>query len=249
MSDLTGKVAVITGGNSGIGLATAQELKNRGATVAITGRSAESLRAAASQLGGNTLSFQGDVTDHDHLEKVFTEVAAKLGKIDILFVNAGVAKFAPLEGVTADFFDEIMNINFRGAFFSVQQALPCLNDGASIVLNTSINAHIGMPNSSVYAASKAALISLVRTLSAELVGRGIRVNAVSPGPVATPIYERLGMPAADLQTFAAGVAGQIPLGRFGRPEEIAKTVAFLASPDSSFIVGSEIIADGGMSQL
>ena len=249
MNDLAGKVAVITGGNSGIGLATAQELKNRAASVAITGRSAESLQAAVNQLGGDTLSFQGDVTDLDHLEKVFTEVAAKLGKIDILFVNAGIAKFAPLEGVTTDFFDEIMNVNFKGAFFSVQRALPCLNDGASVVLNTSVNAHIGMPNSSVYAASKAALISLVRTLSAELVGRGIRVNAVSPGPVTTPLYGRLGMPEADLQAFAAGVAGQIPLGRFGTPEEIAKAVAFLASPDSSFIVGSEIIADGGMSQL
>ena len=249
MHDLTGKVAVVTGGNSGIGLATAQELKNSGAKVAITGRSAESLKEAVQTLGEDALSFRGDVTDTDHLDNVFSEVAAKLGNIDILFINAGIAKFSPLEGVTPEFLDETMNINFRGAFFSIQRALPYLNDGASIVLNTSINAHIGMPNSSVYAASKAALISLVRTLSAELVSRGIRVNAVSPGPVETPIYGRLGMPEADLQAFAEGVAGQIPLGRFGKPEEIAKTVAFLASPDSSFIVGSEIVADGGMSQL
>lgn len=249
MHDLTGKVAVVTGGNSGIGLATAQELKNSGAKVAITGRSADSLQEAINSLGEDALSFQGDVTDTDHLDTVFSEVAAKFGKIDILFVNAGIAKFAPLEGVTPEFLDETMNINFKGAFFSIQRALPHLNDGASIVLNTSINAHIGMPNSSVYAASKAALISLVRTLSAELVGRGIRVNAVSPGPIETPIFGRMGMPDEQLQEMAQGIQQQIPLGRFGKPKEIAKTVAFLASPDSSFIVGSEIIADGGMSQL
>ena len=249
MHDLTGKVAVITGGNSGIGLATAQELKNSGAKVAITGRSAESLQEALQTLGEDALSFQGDVTDTDHLETVFSEVAAKLGNIDILFINAGIAKFSPLEGVTPDFLDQTMSINFKGAFFSVQRALPYLNEGASIVLNTSINAHIGMPNSSVYAASKAALISLIRTLSAELVGRGIRVNAVSPGPIETPIFGRMGMPDEQLQEMAQGIQQQIPLGRFGKPEEIAKTVAFLASPDSSFIVGSEIVADGGMSQL
>ena len=249
MSDLTDKVAVITGGNSGIGLATAQELKARGAKVAITGRSAESLQEATSQLGGETLSFQGDVTDLSHLETVFSETANKLGKVDILFINAGIAKFAPLEGVTPDFFDQMMDINFKGAYFTVQKALPHLNEGASVVLNTSINAHIGMPNSSVYAASKAALISLVRTLSAELISKGIRVNAVSPGPISTPLFGRMGMSEEQMEGMAASIQQQVPLGRFGNPDEIAKTVAFLASPDSSFIVGSEIIADGGMSQL
>ena len=249
MSDLSGKVAVVTGGNSGIGLATAQELKDRGAKVAITGRSAESLQAAKTQLGGSTLSFQGDVTDLAHLESVFAETSEQLGKIDIVFINAGIAKFMPLESVTPEFFDEMMDINFKGAYFTVQKALPYLNEGASIVLNSSINAHIGMAGSSVYAASKAALITLVRTLSAELISKGIRVNAVSPGPIETPIFGRMGMSEEQTQEMAAGIKQQIPLGRFGKPEEIAKTVAFLASPDSSFIVGSEIIADGGMSQL
>ena len=249
MSDLSGKVAVVTGGNSGIGLATAQELKDRGAKLAITGRSAESLQDAKNQVGGSTLGFQGDVTDMAHLEQVFAETSEKLGKIDIVFINAGIAKFMPLESVTPEFFDEMMDINFKGAYFTVQKALPYLNEGASIVLNSSINAHIGMAGSSVYAASKAALITLVRTLSAELIGKGIRVNAVSPGPIETPIFGRMGMSEEQTQEMAAGIQQQIPLGRFGKPEEIAKTVAFLASPDSSFIVGSEIIADGGMSQL
>ena len=249
MNDLTGKVAVVTGGNSGIGLATAQELKDRGAKVSITGRSAESLGEAISQLGEDALSFQGDVTNMAHLERVFAETSEKLGKIDIVFINAGIAKFAPLEQVTPEFFDEMMDINFKGAYFTVQKALPYLNEGASIVLNTSINAHIGMAGSSVYAASKAALITLIRTLSAELIGKGIRVNAVSPGPIETPIFGRMGMSEEQTQNMAAGIQQQIPLGRFGKPQEIAKTVAFLASPDSSFIVGSEIIADGGMSQL
>jgi NAD(P)-dependent dehydrogenase (short-subunit alcohol dehydrogenase family) len=167
----------------------------------------------------------------------------------VLFVNAGVGKFLPIESVDEDFFDNIMDINFKGAYFTIQKALPLLNDNASIILNTSINAHIGMPNTSVYAASKAALITLARTLSAELVGRGIRVNAVSPGPVTTPIFDKLGLAPQDLQQLAQNVQDQVPMKRFGLPEEIAKTVLFLASSDSSFLLGTEIIADGGMSQL
>ncbi len=203
MGKLEGKVAVITGGNSGIGLATAKEFVVKG----------------------------------------------KFGKIDVLFVNAGIGKFVPVADVTEELFDSIMDINFKGAYFTIQKALPFLNDNASIVLNTSIVAHIGMPNSSVYAASKAALITLVRTLSAELVGRGIRVNAVSPGPIATPILNRLGLPPEALEETKNNLADQVPLKRFGRPEEIAKTVLFLASTDSSFLLGTEIIVDGGMSQL
>jgi NAD(P)-dependent dehydrogenase (short-subunit alcohol dehydrogenase family) len=151
--------------------------------------------------------------------------------------------------VTEELFDAIMDINFKGAYFTIQKALPLLSDNASIILNTSINAHIGMPNSSVYAASKAALITLARTLSAELLGRGIRVNAVSPGPVTTPIFERLGLTPEALEETAKNIQAQVPMKRFGRPEEIAKTVLFLASSDSSFLLGTEIVADGGMSQL
>ena len=249
MSDFTGKVAVVTGGNSGIGLATAQEFKNRGAKVAITGRSADSLKEAVQQLGDDVLSFQGDVSDLSHLESVFREVSEKAGKVDALFVNAGVAKFAPLEDVSEELFDELMNVNLKGAFFTVQKASPHLNDNASIILNASINANIGMAGTSLYSASKAAVISLARTLSAELLSRGIRVNAVSPGPVSTPIFGRIGMSDEQLEAFAEDVKGQVPMGRFGEPEEIAKTVAFLASSDASFIVGTEIVADGGMSQL
>jgi NAD(P)-dependent dehydrogenase (short-subunit alcohol dehydrogenase family) len=167
----------------------------------------------------------------------------------VLFVNAGIGKFVPVEDVTEELFDSIMDINFKGAYFTIQKALPFLNDNASIVLNTSIVAHIGMPNSSVYAASKAALITLARTLSAELVGRGIRVNAVSPGPIATPILNRMGLPPEALEETRNGLKDQVPMKRLGRPEEIAKTVLFLASSDSSFLLGTEITADGGMSQL
>lgn len=249
MGKLEGKVAVITGGNSGIGLATAKEFKNEGARIVISGRDRQTLDEAAREIGGDVLAVQSDASSLSEINKLFAAVKERFGKIDVLFVNAGIGKFAPLEAVTEEFFDAVMDINFKGAYFTIQKALPLLNDGASIVLNTSINAHIGMPNSSVYAASKAALITLARTLSAELVGRGIRVNAVSPGPVMTPIYGRLGLPPEELEETAKNILEQIPMKRFGQPEEIAKTVLFLASADSSFLLGTEIIADGGMSQL
>lgn len=249
MGRLEGKVAVITGGNSGIGLATAKEFKEQGARVVISGRDQQTLDAAAQEIGGDVLAVRADASSLADTDKLFAAVKEKFGRVDVLFVNAGIGKFAPLEAVTEELFDQIMDINFKGAYFTIQKALPLLSDNASIVLNTSINAHIGMPNSSVYAASKAALITLIRTLSAELVGRGIRVNAVSPGPIATPIYGRLGLPPKELQETADSIQGQVPLKRFGRPEEIAKTVLFLASSDSSFLLGTEIVADGGMSQL
>jgi NAD(P)-dependent dehydrogenase (short-subunit alcohol dehydrogenase family) len=173
----------------------------------------------------------------------------KVGRIDVLFINAGVGKFAPVETVTEDLFDLIMDVNFKGAYFTIQRALPLLNDNASIILNSSISAHLGMPNSSVYAASKAALLTLARTLSAELLGRGIRVNAISPGPITTEILNRLGLPPGELEETEKGLKDQIPMRRFGRADEIAKTALFLASSDSSFLLGTEIVADGGMSQL
>jgi NAD(P)-dependent dehydrogenase (short-subunit alcohol dehydrogenase family) len=249
MGKLQGKVAVITGGNSGIGLATAKEFKEQGARLAISGRDQRTLDQAAREIGGEVLAVRADVSDLSQIDKLFAAVKDRFGKIDVLFVNAGIGKFVPLPDTTEELFDQIMDTNFKGAYFTIQKALPLLNDNASIVLNTSIAANIGMPNSSVYAASKAAMISLVRTLSAELVERGIRVNAVSPGPVTTPILGRTGLPAEAVDELAKNIAAQVPMKRFGRPEEIAKTVLFLASSDSSFLLGTEIIADGGMSQL
>jgi NAD(P)-dependent dehydrogenase (short-subunit alcohol dehydrogenase family) len=249
MGKLEGKVAVITGGNSGIGLATAKEFREQGARVVITGRDQKTLDEAKREIGGDVLALRSDASSLTDIDKMLTAVNEKFGHIDVLFINAGVGKFTPVEAVTEELFDSIMDINFKGAYFTIQKALPFLNDNASIVLNTSINANIGMPNSSVYAASKAALITLARTLSSELIVRGIRVNAVSPGPVATPILGRIGLPPEALEETKNVLANQIPMKRFGRPEEIAKTVLFLASTDSSFLLGTEIIADGGMSQL
>src|SRR5258705_1122530 len=243
MGRLEGKVAVITGGNSGIGLATAKEFKEQGARVVITGRDQQTLDDAKAAIGGNVVAIRSDTSSLTAIDKLFGEVKDKVGKIDVLFVNAGVGKFAPVETVTEEFFDTIMDTNFKGAYFTIQKALPLLNDNASIVLNASINANIGMPNSSVYAASKAALITLARTLSAELVGRGIRVNVVSPGPVTTPIFGRMGLPPEALEEITKDVQAKVPMKRFGRPEEIAKTVLFLASEDSSFLLGTEIIAE------
>jgi NAD(P)-dependent dehydrogenase (short-subunit alcohol dehydrogenase family) len=249
MGKLEGKVAVVTGGNSGIGLATAKEFKEQGARVVITGRDQKTLDEAKREIGGDVLAIRSDTSSLTDIDKLFAAVQEEFGHIDVLFVNAGVGKFAPVEAVTEEMFDSIMDINFKGAYFTIQKALPFLNDNASIVLNTSIAANIGMPNSSVYAASKAALITLARTLSTELVGRGIRVNAVSPGPITTPILGRMGLPPEALEETRNSLEDQVPMKRFGRPEEIAKTVLFLASTDSSFLLGTEIIADGGMSQL
>ena len=249
MKKLDGKVAVVTGGNSGIGLATAREFQQQGAKVVITGRDQRTLDDAKQELGHDVLAVRSDTSRLADIDKLFAVVREKLGKIDVLFINAGVGKFVPMESVTEEFFDSIMDINFKGAYFTIQKALPLLNDNASIVLNASINAYIGMPNTSVYAASKAALITLARTLSAELVDRGIRVNVVSPGPVATPIFGKLGIAADALDEVVKNVQTQVPMKRFGRPEEIAKAVLFLASDDASFLLGTEIVADGGMSQL
>ena len=247
---LTGKVAVITGGNSGIGLATAKEFVGEGAKVVISGRDQKTLDAAARELGPEVLVVRADVARLADIDKLFAEVKAKFGRIDVLFVNAGIGRFTALEEVTEEIYDSIIDVNLKGAFFTIQKALPLLVDGASIVLNTSIAAHIGRPiGTSVYSASKAALLSLARTLSHELVGRNIRVNAVSPGPVATPIFGRLGIPAEALEETRRSIESQVPMKRFGRPEEIAKTALFLASSDSSFLLGAEIVADGGLTEI
>ncbi len=239
---LEGKVALVTGGNSGIGLATAKEFAREGARVVITGRDARTLGEAAREIRGEVLALRADVSSLADIDKLFAAVGERFGRLDVLFVNAGIAPFASLEETTEELFDQIMDINFKGAYFTVKKALPLLADGASVVLNTSVVAHVGFPNASVYSASKAALLSLVRTLSADLAGRRIRVNAVSPGPVETPIFGRMGLPEEAKQGFGE----QVPLKRLGRPEEIAKAVLFLAGPDSSFLLGAEIIADGGV---
>ncbi|HEV8369648.1 MAG TPA: SDR family oxidoreductase [Pyrinomonadaceae bacterium] len=249
MGKLEGKIAVVTGGNSGIGLATAKEFSNQGARVAISGRDQKTLDSAKQEIGNGVLAVKADSSNLRDIDRLFSTVNKEFGRIDVLFVNAGVGKFLPVENVTEEFFDQIVDTNFKGAYFTIQKALPLLNDNASIILNSSISAHIGMPTSSVYAASKAALLTLARTLSAELIGRGIRVNAVSPGPVATPIFNRMGLAPEDRDELAKNIQEQVPMKRFGLPEEIAKTVLFLASSDSSFLLGTEIVADGGMSQL
>ena len=249
MGKLEGKVAVVTGGNSGIGLATAKEFAREGARVVITGRDTRTLAEAAREIGGDVLALRSDSSSLADLDELFAAVKDRHGRVDVLFVNAGVGKFAPLEETDEALFDQIMDVNLKGAYFTVQKALPLLNEGASVVLNTSVVAHIGFPNSSVYSASKAALLSLARTLSAELVGRGIRVNAVSPGPVETPIFGRMGLPVEAVGETKRGFSEQVPLKRMGRPEEIAKAVLFLASSDSSFLLGTEIVADGGVVAL
>jgi NAD(P)-dependent dehydrogenase (short-subunit alcohol dehydrogenase family) len=207
------------------------------------------LDATATNLGHNVLAIQGDVTSLADLDGLYAATREQFGRIDILFVNAGIAKMGPIDVVSEADFDQVMDVNLKGAYFTIQKALPLFQQGGAIILNTSINASIGMPTTSVYAASKAALSSLVRTLSADLLERGIRVNAVSPGPVATPIYARLGLSEAEMQGFAQSVQQQVPLKRFGSPEEVAQVVLMLASSDSSYILGTEIVVDGGMSQL
>lgn len=249
MKRLEGKVAVVTGGNSGIGLASAKRLAEEGARVAISGRNQKTLDEAVKIIGHNVLAVKADTTKVADTEKLLKEVTQKLGKIDVLFVNAGIAKFLPLEAVTEEHYDEQFNTNVRGAYFTVQKAVPHLNDGASIILNTSIVSTTGQPNTSVYSSTKAALRSFARTTAAELVGRGIRVNAVAPGPIETPIFEKTGLSKEHLDEFAKQIIQTVPMKRFGKPEEIAGAVAFLASADSSYITGVELNVDGGMGQL
>jgi NAD(P)-dependent dehydrogenase (short-subunit alcohol dehydrogenase family) len=249
MKRLEGKVAVVTGGNSGIGLATAKRLQQEGARVAITGRSKKTLDEAVKAIGNGVLAIQGDVARIADLDKLYAEVSEKLGKIDVLFVNAGVAKFAPLADTSESTYDEQFNINIKGAYFTIQKAIPLLNDGAAIILNTSVADSQGVVGASAYSATKAALRSLARTAAAELVERGIRVNTVAPGPIATPIFERTGLPKEVIDGFAKEIVGKVPMKRFGQPEEIAATVAFLASQDASYITGVEINVDGGLGQI
>jgi NAD(P)-dependent dehydrogenase (short-subunit alcohol dehydrogenase family) len=249
MKRFEGKVAVVTGGNSGIGLATAKRLQEEGAKVAIAGRSKKTLDEAVKIIGNGVLAVQTDVAKLADVDKLYAEVSRKLGKIDVLFVNAGVAKFAPLAETSESLYDENFDINIKGAYFTIQKALPLLNDGASIILNTSVADSTGFAGASAYSATKAALRSLARTAAAELVGRGIRVNAVAPGPIVTPIFGRTGLSKEAFDEIAKEMVAMNPMKRFGQPEEVAGAVAFLASQDASYITGVELNVDGGYGQI
>lgn len=247
MSKLEGKVALVTGGSSGIGLATAQQLVAEGAYVFITGRRQNELDAAVKQIGKNVTGIQGDVSKLSDLDHLFATVKDQKGSLDILFANAGVASFGPFGAVTEEAFDREFDINVKGVFFTVQKALPLLRDGASVILNASVVASKGLAAISVYSATKAALRSFARTWTTDLKDRKIRVNVVSPGPIDTPGLQ--GLNNATTEQLNAVFVDSIPLGRVGHPSDIAKAVSFLASDDSSFITGTELFVDGGMAQV
>jgi NAD(P)-dependent dehydrogenase (short-subunit alcohol dehydrogenase family) len=249
MSKLDGKIALITGGSSGIGLATAQQFVNEGAYVYITGRRGAELTAAVKQIGKNVTGVQGDVSNPADLDRLFAQIKREKGKLDVVFANAGVAKYAPLGKITEEFFDSIFDINVKGILFTVQKALPLLADGASIILNASIVASKGFVANSVYSASKAAIRSFARTWTMDLKDRRIRVNAVSPGPIDTPGLSDLLASSATGQQRAKLISTTVPLGRLGTPAEVAKAVVFLASDDSSYITGTELFVDGGLAQV
>ncbi len=250
MPKLEGKIAVITGGNSGIGLATAQRFVAEGAYVFVTGRRQGELDAAVKQLGKNITAVQGDVSNLADLDRLYATVKRQKGRIDILFANAGTGEFAPLASITEVHFDRIFNANVKGLLFTVQKALPLLKDGSSIILNASIVSSTGAAAFSVYSASKAAVRSFARTFTTDLKDRKIRVNAISPGVIPSPGYRNsLGMTEEQIEQYADSVVSKIPLGRTGTLDEVAKVVSFLASDESSYVTGIELFVDGGMTQI
>jgi NAD(P)-dependent dehydrogenase (short-subunit alcohol dehydrogenase family) len=249
MHRLEGKIALITGGTSGIGLATAKEFVNEGAYVFITGRRDAELAAATKGIGRNVTGVQGDVSNLGHLDRLFAQIKKDKGKLDIVFANAGVARYASLGKITEELYDSIFTINVKGVVFTVQKALPLLPDGASIILNASIVASKGLASNSVYSATKAAIRSFARTWTTDLKDRRIRVNAVSPGSIDTPGLSELLASTETGEQRKKMISSAVPLGRLGRPEEIAKAVVFLASDDSSYITGTELFVDGGFAQV
>ena len=249
MNKLEGKIALITGGNSGIGLATAKQFVNEGAYVFITGRRDSELAAAVKEISKNATGIQGDVSNLADLDRLFAQIKREKGKLDVVFANAGIAKYAAFGKITEDFYDSMFDVNVKGVLFTVQKALSLLSDGASIILNASIAGSKGLPTYSVYSATKAAVRSFARTWTTDLKDRRIRVNAISPGSIDTPAATDLLASSAVGEQRRKMVSTSVPLGRFGRPDEVAKAVVFLASDDSSYITGTELFVDGGFAQV
>lgn len=243
-----GKVALVTGGNSGIGLGVAKAYAREGAKVVITGRDEKTLQSAAQEIGPDTLAIRSDAGKLADVENVVARIREKHGRIDAMFINAGVGKFVPLEQITESFYDDTFDVNVKGVLFLVQKALPLLRSGSAIAINASINGHKAMPGTLVYAASKAAVLSLVKNLSIELVERGIRVNSISPGPIRSALLSR-NLSEKELQETNDYIVSKVPMKRFGTPEEIAAAVLYLTSPDSGFVIGADLIIDGGMLTL
>jgi len=245
---LNDKIAVVTGGTTGIGFATARRFVEEGARVVITGRTQATLDGALAELGERALGVRGDVADLSDLDRLYVTVRQRFGRLDVLFANAGIARFAPAEEVDEAFFDAQFDVNVKGLYFTVTKALPLMSRGGAIVLNSSIAGSSGMPATSIYSATKAAVRSLARTLSSELAPKGIRVNAVSPGPIETPIFGKLGLAQDAMGAFEERIATRTSLARMGRPEELANAVLFLSSDESSYVVGAELVVDGGLQQ-
>jgi NAD(P)-dependent dehydrogenase (short-subunit alcohol dehydrogenase family) len=249
MSRLTGKTALITGGTSGIGMATAKLFQQEGARVAITGQDAQRVRDAATELGSGALALRANAASAADMADVARRIKDELGGLDILFVNAGVARPMAFAEVTEAHIAEHLDVNLRGVIWSVQKMLPLLRRPASVILTSTTLTEQGAAGMSVYAASKAAVTSLGRSLAAELVGQGVRVNVISPGPIETPIYGKLGLPQESVREMAAQILAKVPVGRFGQADEVAKAALFLASEDSSYILGENLLVDGGMATL
>ena len=246
---LDGKIVLVTGGTSGIGLAAATLFHSEGAQVVVVGNDPDRLGAAAAAIGRNALALRADLRQPADIDRVIEAVHERFGRLDIVFANAGLGLAAPLEAVTETQIDEQLAVNFKGLFFTVQKAVPLMGKGASIVLTTSFLNAVGTPGLSVLSATKAAVRSLARSLGAELAPRGIRVNAVSPGPISTPFAGKMGLSKAELKAMAESVEAQVPLQRLGEAEEVARAALFLAGPDSSYVTGTELVVDGGLTQI
>lgn len=249
MGKLTGKVALVTGGNSGMGLATAQLFAAEGARVIITGRRKQETEEAAQRSGPNVEGFVGDIANLADLDRLHDHIATHYGKVDVIFANAGIGDFVPFGLVTEEQFDKVFDVNVKGTFFTVQKLLPLIPDGGSVILNGSVAGSKGIEAFTAYSATKAALRSFARTWTADLKARKIRVNVLAPGPIDTPIFDKAGLTTEQVDGFKAGMATQVPLGRIGHVDEIAKPALFLASDDSSFVTGIELTVDGGLAQL